>query len=59
MGRLVQHASALEPTGYVPPAEYEAAYYEHLNGRATIDDGAARGILQPAPSDDRHVEGIL
>ena len=49
----------LEPIGYVPPAEYEAAHYEHLNGRAPIADGAVRGILQPAPSDDRHVGGIL
>jgi putative transposase len=49
----------LEPIGYVPPAEYEADYYEQLNGRATIDDGGDRGILQPGPSDDRHAGGIL
>ena len=49
----------LEPIGYVPPAEYEAAYYAHLNGRATIGDGAAAGIRQPAPSDDRHAGGLL
>ena len=49
----------LEPIGYVPPAEYEATYYEHLNRRVTIADGAAPGILQPAPSNDRHAGGIL
>ena len=49
----------LEPSGYVPPAEYEADYYEHLNGRAAIEDGANPGILQPAPSDDRDAGGIL
>ena len=49
----------LEPIGYVPPAEYEAAYYAHLNGRAAIADGGDPGILQPGPSDDRHAGGIL
>jgi putative transposase len=49
----------LEPIGYVPPAEYEAAYYAHLHGGATIGDGGAPGIRQPAPSDDRHAGGIL
>jgi len=49
----------LEPIGYVPPAEYEAAYSEHLNRRVTIADGAAPGILQPAPSNDRQAGGIL
>ncbi len=49
----------LEPIGYVPPAEYEAAYYEHLNGGAPIEDGGDPGIRQPAPSDDRHAGGIL
>jgi hypothetical protein len=43
----------------VPPAEYEADYYAHLNGRATIEDGGDPGILQPGPSDDRHAGGIL
>jgi len=53
----------LEPIGYVPPAEYEARYYEHLRGPATSD--AARpaavpeGILQPAPLGDRRSWGIL
>jgi putative transposase len=49
----------LEPIGYVPPAEYEADYYQHLNGRAPIEDGGDPGILQSAPSDDRHAGGIL
>jgi transposase InsO family protein len=49
----------LEPIGYVPPAEYEADYYAHLNGRAAIEDGGDLGILQPGRSDDRHAGGIL
>jgi putative transposase len=49
----------LEPIGYVPPAEYEADYYECLNGRAAIEDGGDPGILQPGPSDDRHAGSIL
>ena len=49
----------LEPIGYVPPAEYEADYYAHLNGRAAIEDGGHPGILPPGPSDDRHAGGIL
>jgi putative transposase len=49
----------LEPIGYVPPAEYEADYYAHLNGGAAIEDGGDQGILQPGPSDDRHAGGIL
>ena len=49
----------LEPIGYVPPAEYEARYYEQLRRPATIDDGVAVGIAQPAPTDDRRSCGIL
>jgi putative transposase len=49
----------LEPIGYVPPAEYEASYYEQLRGPATIKDGIAAGIFQPAPTDDRRSWGIL
>jgi hypothetical protein len=70
----------LEPIGYVPPAEYEARYYEqHARGTASEDDNSvveddaaaprtatpdagdavARGILQPAPTDDRGSWGIL
>jgi transposase InsO family protein len=47
------------PIGYVPPAEYEANYYALLQRRVTNEDGAAAGILQPAPPDDRGAEGIL
>ena len=43
----------LEPIGYVPPAEYEATYYEQLNSHATIAQpnhtGALGGILDSAP----------
>ena len=49
----------LEPIGYVPPAEYEASYYEQLRGPATIEDGVAAGILQSAPTDDRRSWGLL
>src|SRR5215813_50949 len=49
----------LEPIGYVPPAEYQARYYEQLRGSATIEDDVAAGILQPAPTDDRRSWGIL
>jgi putative transposase len=31
----------LEPIGYVPPAEYEARYYEQRHRHATIDDAGA------------------
>jgi transposase InsO family protein len=43
----------LEPIGYVPPAEYEARYYEQLRRPPTIEDRVAAGILQRAPTDDR------
>jgi putative transposase len=49
----------LEPIGYVPPAEYEAHYYEQQRGPAPIDDGVAAGMLPPAPPDDRCSWGIL
>jgi len=49
----------LEPIGYVPPAEYEARYYEQLRQPTAIDNGVAAGILQPAPTDDRRSWGIL
>lgn len=48
----------LEPIGYVPPGEYEARYYEHLRRLTTIEDGGRRGVLQPAPPDDRDSWGI-
>ena len=49
----------LQPIGYVPPAEYEARYYQHLREAVTIDETAAGGMLQPAPTDDRRSWGIL
>jgi transposase InsO family protein len=53
----------LEPIGYVPPAEYEARYYELLDRRATGDDVypavVPGGVVQPAPPDDRRSWGIL
>jgi len=49
----------LEPIGYVPPAEYEARYYEHLREPATIEDGVVAGMPQPAPTDERRAWGIL
>jgi hypothetical protein len=51
---------------YVPPAEYEARYYEHLQHHATIDDGAPTveaGAAAPRSStgdaDDVVAGGIL
>jgi putative transposase len=60
----------LEPIGYVPPAEYEARYYEQLRRSDTRENVnsaavecdhqvAVREILQPAPTDDRRSWGIL
>ena len=49
----------LEPIGYVPPAEYEARYYEALRRPTTIEDDVAAGILQPAPIDDHRSWGVL
>jgi putative transposase len=49
----------LEPIGYVPPAEYEARYYEELRWPTTIADGVAAGILQPAPIDGRRSWDVL
>ena len=49
----------LEPIGYVPPAEYEARYYEQLRRPTTIEDGVAAELLQPAPTDDRRSWSIL
>jgi putative transposase len=42
----------LEPIGYVPPAEYEARYYEQLREPTTIDHDVNVGIAEPAPIDD-------
>jgi putative transposase len=49
----------LEPIGYVPPAEYEARYYEELRWPTTIEDGVAAGRLQPELIDDRRSRGVL
>jgi len=49
----------LQPIGYVPPAEYEAHYYQQLREAVTIDQTVAAGMLQPAPPDDRRSWGIL
>ena len=49
----------LEPIGYVPPAEYEARYYEQLREPATIEHDVTAGIPEPAPTDDRCSWGIL
>ena len=49
----------LEPIGYVPPAEYEARYYERLRAPATIENDIRTGIPEPAPTDDRCPWGIL
>jgi putative transposase len=49
----------LQPIGYVPPAEYEARYYQQLREAVTIDATVAAGMLQPAPPDRRRSWGIL
>ena len=49
----------LEPIGYVPPAEYEARYYEQQRESATIENNVTAGIPEPAPTDDRRSWGIL
>lgn len=35
MDRLFNHRRLFEPIGYVPPAEYEARYYEQARGGLT------------------------
>jgi putative transposase len=49
----------LEPLGYVPPAEYEASYYQQLREPTTIDNDVPAGIPTPASTDDRGSWGIL
>jgi transposase InsO family protein len=49
----------LEPIGYVPPAEYEARYYEQRRRPAPIGDAVAAGALEPAPTEDRCSWGML
>jgi putative transposase len=48
----------LEPIGYVPPAEYEARYYEQLRDATTIDSDITAGIPEPASPDDRGPWGL-
>ena len=48
----------LEPIGYVPPAEYEAAYYADLRRRGPVDDDVVAGVYPPAPPDDRSSWGM-
>ncbi len=49
----------LEPIGYLPPAEYEARYYEQQREPTTIGNDVAAGIPETAPTDDRCSGGIL
>jgi putative transposase len=49
----------LEPIGYVPPAEYEARYYDQLREPTTIEHDVTAGIPEPAPTADRCSWGIL
>ena len=45
----------LEPIGYVPPAEYEAAYYAELETESTSEPGSRRGARRhPDPDDTAH-----
>jgi putative transposase len=48
----------LEPIGYVPPAEYEARYYEQLRELAAIECDVIAEISPPASTDDRCSWGI-
>jgi putative transposase len=48
----------LEPIGYMPPAEYEARYYDQLRDATTIDNGTTADIPEPASTDDRGSCGI-
>jgi len=49
----------LEPIGYVPPAEYEARYYEQRREPTTFEHAVIAGIPEPAPTADRGSWGIL
>jgi putative transposase len=49
----------LEPIGYVPPAEYEAQYYERLREPVAIAHDDATGTPNPAAIDDRGSWGIV
>ena len=49
----------LEPIGYVPPAEYEAQYYERLRVPDTIGEDVQPGVSEPASTNDRGAWGSL
>jgi putative transposase len=49
----------LEPIGYVPPAEYEAQYYQRRRQPVAIAPDVARGIADPAAIDHRGAWGIV
>jgi hypothetical protein len=49
----------LEPIGYVPPAEYEARYYQQRRERSMIEHDGTDRIPAPAPIDDRPSWGRL
>ena len=49
----------LEPIGYVPPAEYEAAYYAHLEAESTSEPESRRGARRhPHPDDSSHGQAV-
>jgi transposase InsO family protein len=48
----------LEPIGYVPPAEYEARYYDQLRDAPTIENDISAGISDPVSPEDRCSWGI-
>ena len=53
MGRLFNTRRLLEPMGYVPPAEYEAAYYAALEAEATNEPDSRRGARRhPDPDNE-------
>jgi transposase InsO family protein len=53
------HRRLLEPIGYVPPAEYEAQYYERRRAPVTSADDLRARILEAASTIDRCPWGIL
>ena len=46
------HRRLLEPIGYVPPAEYEAEYYAHLDADVTSEPDSRRGARRQSHADD-------
>jgi putative transposase len=46
------HRRLLEPIGYVPPAEYEAAYYAQLQADSTSEPDSRRGARRQSHPDD-------